>query len=88
MIIDCTIHYASAKPCTRSRNHSCKDYFASSGPQSLESIFQHETIPVCDYYSDDKLLPNCAAIVALHPDEATGVIVETALKYRIPFVVV
>ena len=45
-------------------------------------------IPVCSYNSDDKLLPNCAAIVALHPDEATGVIVETAVKYRIPFVVV
>eukprot|EP00986_Skeletonema_menzelii_P021255 scaffold33758_cov234-Skeletonema_menzelii.AAC.1 len=37
--------------------------------------------------SNDKLLPHCAAIVALHPDEATGVIVETAVQNKIPFVV-
>ena len=38
--------------------------------------------------SEDRLLPNCAAIVALHPDEATGSIVETAVQHKIPFVVV
>ena len=37
---------------------------------------------------EDSLLPNCNAIVALHPDEATGVIVETAVENEIPFVVV
>jgi hypothetical protein len=39
-------------------------------------------------HSEDELLANCTAIVALHPDEATGIIVETAVKHRIPFVVV
>ena len=87
-MVDCSAAYASAKSSSHMNISSCKDYFASSGPQSLEAIFQHEMIPVCSYNSDDKLLPNCAAIVALHPDEATGVIVETAVKYRIPFVVV
>lgn len=70
----------------------CKDYFAkTSGPRSLDSIFEPgdgEGIPVCTIDSQDKLIANCSAIVALHPDEATGVIVETAVMYRIPFVVV
>eukprot|EP00984_Skeletonema_dohrnii_P007508 scaffold2731_cov154-Skeletonema_dohrnii-CCMP3373.AAC.1 len=35
--------------------------------------------------SKDKMLPNCTAIVALHPDEATGVIVQTAVQNKIPF---
>ena len=48
---------------------------------------QHE-LPICSMSSNDKLLPNCAAIVALHPDEATGVIVQTAVENKIPFVVV
>ena len=47
-----------------------------------------EIIPVCTIDSEDRLLKKCTAIVALHPDEATGIMVETAVKYRIPFVVV
>lgn len=71
----------------------CRDYFVNttSGPKSIESIFgpdKNDVIPVCTIDSEDQLLPNCMAIVALHPDEATGVIVETAVKHRIPFVVV
>ncbi|KAL7552926.1 hypothetical protein ACHAWF_016176, partial [Thalassiosira exigua] len=46
------------------------------------------TLPICSMCSDDNLLPNCTAIVALHPDEATGDIVSTAVESKIPFVVV
>ena len=34
------------------------------------------------------LLENCSAVVALHPDEATGAVVEWAVRARKPFVVV
>ena len=44
-----------------------------------------QQLPICSMDSHDKLLPNCAAIVALHPDEATGVIVQTAVQNKIPF---
>jgi len=44
-----------------------------------------QQLPICSMDSNDKLLPNCAAIVALHPDEATGVIVQTAVQHKIPF---
>lgn len=37
---------------------------------------------------DHHLLKNCTAIVALHPDEATETIVDTAVANRIPFCVV
>ena len=72
----------------------CQDYFAhspsSSTTKSIASMFEpdrKESIPVCTIDSEDQLLRNCTAIVALHPDEATGVIVETAVKHRIPFVI-
>jgi len=45
-------------------------------------------IPVCTMCSPDNLLPSCSAIVALHPDEATGDIVDFAVKHRLPFVIV
>ena len=45
-------------------------------------------IPICTMCSPDKLLPTCSAIVALHPDEATGDIVDFAVAHRLPFVVV
>ncbi len=44
-----------------------------------------QQLPICSMNSNDILLPNCAAIVALHPDEATGVIVQTAVQNKIPF---
>jgi len=44
-----------------------------------------QQLPICSMNSNDRLLPNCAAIVALHPDEATGVIVQTAVQNKIPF---
>ena len=46
------------------------------------------SLPICSMCSEDNLLSTCNAIVALHPDEATGVIVETAVENEIPFVVV
>ena len=47
-----------------------------------------ESVPICHMCSSDGLLTDCRAIVALHPDEATGLIVEHAVKHKIPFVVV
>jgi len=38
--------------------------------------------------SDNALRRQASALVALHPDEATGEIVQQAVKHRIPFVVV
>ena len=45
-------------------------------------------IPVCSSDSGDGLLSSCSAVVALHPDEATGAIVEWAVRARKPFLVV
>jgi len=53
-----------------------------------ESERNEHKLPICSISSDDKLLPNCAAIVALHPDEATGIIVQTAVQNKIPFCVI
>ena len=44
------------------------------------------TLPVCD--NQDELVQNASAIIGLHPDEATGKIVEMATAARKPFVVV
>jgi hypothetical protein len=61
--------------------------FLPDSERSSNNDGQHQ-LPICSMASDDKLLPNCAAIVALHPDEATGVIVQTAVENKIPFCVV
>ena len=61
--------------------------FLPESERSGNNDGQHQ-LPICSMTSDDKLLPNCAAIVALHPDEATGVIVQTAVENKIPFCVV
>ena len=45
-------------------------------------------IPVCSSDSDDGLLAACSAVVGLHPDEATGAVVEWAVRARKPFLVV
>ena len=52
-------------------------------------------LPVCGAENNDsndndanQLLSNCRAIAALHPDEATDAIVDTAVRRRIPFVIV
>ncbi len=44
--------------------------------------------PICSVCSEDGLVSSCSAIVALHPDEATGDIVEYAVQNRIPFIVI
>lgn len=45
-------------------------------------------VPVCGMCTPDGLLPSCSSIVALHPDEATGFVVDFAVEHRIPFLVV
>ena len=52
------------------------------------TIYDPAVFPICTMCSEDNLLPNCMAIVALHPDEATGSIVTLAVENKIPFVVV
>jgi len=58
----------------------------SSNTEPLNSV--KAPIPVCTLCSPDNLLSSCSAIVALHPDEATGDIVDFAVKHRLPFLVV
>ena len=58
----------------------------SSNLEPLDSV--KAPIPVCTLCSPDNLLSSCSAIVALHPDEATGDIVDFAVKHRLPFLVV
>lgn len=58
-------------------------------PDGVETRFRHpdqEELPVCDESST--VLEGASAIVALHPDEATGAIVEMAVRRRVPLVVV
>ena len=58
-------------------------------PEGVDASFRHPdetTVPVCG--TKDRLVQNCSAIVALHPDEATEAIVDVAVQQRIPFVVV
>jgi hypothetical protein len=58
-------------------------------PTGVDKSFRHpdkEELPMCDETSD--LIINASAIVALHPDEATGDIVSVAVSRRIPFVIV
>ena len=43
---------------------------------------------MCSSDSDDGLLAACSADVGLHPDEATGAVVEWAVRARKPFLVV
>ena len=45
-------------------------------------------VKVCDEGSKEKILENCSCIIGLHPDQATGAIVEFAVKHRKPFIVV
>lgn len=49
-----------------------------------------EGIPICNINTNDilPLLKNCSFVVGLHPDQATGAIVEFAVKYKKPFLVV
>jgi len=58
-------------------------------PDGADSSFRHpdrETVSVSD--EDSSLVRHASAIVALHPDEATGEAVRVAIARQIPFVVV
>ncbi|KAL7478993.1 hypothetical protein ACHAW6_004745 [Cyclotella cf. meneghiniana] len=77
----CQDYFAKSKVEKRRKTSRCRDDESSIGPNETYSI------PICSMHSEDRLLPNSTAIVALHPDEATGIIVETAVEQRIPFVV-
>lgn len=60
-------------------------------PTGVDSTFRHpdrnqEELPMCDENSD--LITNASALVALHPDEATGDIASVATSRQIPFVIV
>lgn len=57
-------------------------------PDGVDTSFRHpdeDEVEVCS--ENHELLANCSAIVALHPDEATGSIVDMAVRKRVPFVV-
>ena len=58
-------------------------------PDGVDLAFRHpdrETVSVCD--QDSSLVQQASAIVALHPDEATGEAVRVAVAKKIPFMVV
>ena len=58
-------------------------------PTGVDSTFRHPDeahLPLCDETSD--LIKRASAIVALHPDEATGDIVKVAVIHKIPFVII
>jgi hypothetical protein len=58
------------------------------GLSNIDEGVEKEPIPICSMCSEDNLLSRCSAIVALHPDEATGDIVDFAVANRLPFVIV
>lgn len=67
---------------------SFRGWFGSP-PTGIDTSFRHPdkaALPVCD--ESGELLANCSAIIALHPDECTGSIVDIAVKNRIPFAIV
>jgi hypothetical protein len=67
---------------------SLRAWFAQP-PRDVDTEFCHadlESILMCG--DDHELVVNCSAIVALHPDEATDVIVDMAVQRRVPFVIV
>ena len=60
-----------------------------SRPQGVDASFRHpdeDEIQLCD--KESGLVKNASALIALHPDEATGDVVQIATEKRIPFVVV
>jgi hypothetical protein len=69
-----------------------------SKPFGVDQTFRHpdkEDLPIMSLDAQDSsgepsspLLRQASALIALHPDEATADIVEAAVKYRIPFMVV
>jgi hypothetical protein len=67
---------------------SLRAWFATK-PDGVDTRFRHpdeETIEVCS--EDHYLLENYSAVVALHPDEATDLVVDMAIRKKVPFVIV
>lgn len=56
-------------------------------PDGVDTSYRHPDQTTISVLDDDRIR-SCSAIVALHPDEATDAIVDTAVRLRIPFVIV
>jgi hypothetical protein len=56
-------------------------------PDGVDTSHRHPDQTIVSVLDDDRIR-TCSAIVALHPDEATDAIVDTAVRLRIPFVIV
>ena len=78
----------TTKPTLTTQKQQHQDLQQEEPNKTNNTINNDLLVPICSMCSPDQLLPSCSAIVALHPDEATGEIVDFAIKHRIPFVVV
>jgi hypothetical protein len=56
-------------------------------PDGVDTSYRHPDQTKVSVLDDDRIR-SCSAIIALHPDEATDAIVDTAVRLRIPFVIV
>jgi hypothetical protein len=56
-------------------------------PVGVDESFRHPDQETVSVVGSDRI-STCSAIVALHPDEATDAIVDTAVRLRVPFVIV
>lgn len=88
------IEYASLRAWFAKRPEGIDASFRE-GASSYHSFDDHaqdpfsKSVPLCTICSPNSdLLRNCSAIIALHPDEATGDIVDFAVEHRIPFLIV
>jgi hypothetical protein len=83
------IEYASLRAWFAKRPEGIDASFRE-GKSSGQLLHDDEAVPICTICSpeNDDLLRNCSAIVSLHPDEATGDIVDFAVEHRIPFLIV
>jgi hypothetical protein len=82
-----TIPYC--QPVTVVQQYDTMRAWFGNPPVGVDETFRHpdrEELPVCAV--DHALLSTASAIIALHPDEATDAIVDTAVAKRIPFVIV
>jgi hypothetical protein len=61
--------------------------FFGKPPTGIDTSYRHPDQQAMSFL-DDERIRNCSAIVALHPDEATDAIVDTAVRLRIPFLIV
>jgi hypothetical protein len=66
--------------------HTLRVWFGQP-PDGVDTSYRHPDQKYMPVLEDDRI-KTCSAIVALHPDEATDAIVDTAVRLRIPFVIV